>query len=138
MADIKTETVTDTYDLAEIRLGDEVIPTSNFKLSYKIKAERQTVTSSYTGVGWKLSEEEYSFELGEVLPEYYDIINERWKNQKTDKHGMTVTAYNFMENGDYEEQCTIYSCIITDVDWEQESGVKFTVKGEALTKKDKQ
>ena len=138
MADIKTETVTDTYDLAEIRLGDEVIGASNFKLSYKIKAERQTVTSSYTGVGWKLSEEEYSFELGEVLAQYYDIINERWKNQKSDKYGMSVSAYNFMENGDYEEQCTLYGCIITDVDWEQESGVKFTVKGEALTKKDKQ
>ena len=137
MADIQTETGTDIYDLAEIRLGDEVIPCNSFKISYKIKSERQTVTNAYTGVGWKLSEEEYTFEISEVLPQYFDAIDERWKSQKTDKLSMNITAYNFMENGDYEEQCTIYGCIITDVDWEQESGVKFTVKGEALTKKDK-
>ncbi|WP_299523257.1 hypothetical protein [uncultured Methanobrevibacter sp.] len=137
MVDTKIETGTDKYDLAEIRLGDEVIPCNSFKIGYKIKSERQTVTNSYTGVGWKLSEEEYTFEVSEVLPQYFDIINDRWKEQKKDKLSMSVTAYNYVEDGDYEEQCTLYGCIITDIDWEQESGVKFTVKGEALSKKDK-
>ena len=53
MADIKTESSTDVYDLAEIRFGDTVIPANSFKIESKIKLERQTVTNSYTGAGWK-------------------------------------------------------------------------------------
>ena len=135
MADIKTESSTDVYDLAEIRFGDTVIPANSFKIESKIKLERQTVTNSYTGAGWKLSEEEYSWEISEVLPEYAHILEARFQEQKSDKHGLTISAYNFQEDGDYTEAATLYSCLIESMDYEQDSGAKFSVKGEALTKK---
>ena len=135
MADIKTESSTDVYDLAEIRFGDTVIPANSFKIESKIKLERQTVTNSYTGAGWKLSEEEYSWEISEVLPEYAHILEARFQEQKSDKHGLTISAYNFQEDGDYTEAATLYSCLIEYIDYEQDSGAKFSVKGEALTKK---
>ena len=135
MADIKTESSTDVYDLAEIRFGDTVIPANSFKIESKIKLERQTVTNSYTGAGWKLSEEEYSWDISEVLPQYAHLLPARFQPQTSHKHGLTISAYNFQEDGDYTEAATLYSCLIESIDYEQDSGAKFSVKGEALTKK---
>ena len=70
-----------------------------------------------------------------MLPEYAHILEARFQEQKSDKHGLTISAYNFQEDGDYTEAATLYSCLIESIDYEQDSGAKFSVKGEALTKK---
>lgn len=121
-----------TADLGEMRFGDTVIDTGSFKVSYKIKNERQTTTGSYDGVGWKNSEREYEWEASDILPEFEDLLRQRWRDQTSDVHGLTISTYNFLENGDYEEKDVLYSCMIESIDFEQEGGRSITVKGGAL------
>ena len=132
MAETRTESGDDIYDLAEFRFGDTVIYMNNFTINYEITAERKQVTNSYTGADWTLSEENYAWECSEVLPKYKKVLEDRWEAQKSDKHGLTITTYNFLENGDYEEQCSLSSAIITAIDIEQETGMTLGVSGEAL------
>ena len=54
------------YDLAIIRLGDLEIPCNDFKVSYKIKADRKYATNSYSPYGVGFSEEEISWEASET------------------------------------------------------------------------
>lgn len=135
MAETRIEQETDIYDLGEIKFGDTVIPSDSFKLEQKVKLERRRSTSSYDGTGWKISEREFSWEISDVEPQYYDILDKRFDDQTSDKNGLTITAYNFKENGDYEEVMTLYACLIESISSEQDSGAKLTVKGEALRKK---
>lgn len=133
MADV--DTVEDVYDLGIMRFGDNEITCKSFKISYKIKAESKSVTNKLEGVGWKLSELEYSWEASEIEEQYMKIIKDRFKAQKNDKNGLTISTYNFTEGGEYVEGDVLYSCIITDIDVEQESGATFDVKGDALRAK---
>lgn len=133
MADSSTEDT--VYDLGIMRWNDIEIECGKFKVGYKIKNERQTVTNKTTGVGWSSSEEEYTFEASDILPKYKEILKDRWKEQKKDKHGLTISTYNFLEDGEYQEQDVLLSCMIESVDMEQDGGNSVTVKGEALTLK---
>ena len=106
--------------------------TRYFDVSYKISNEEiNRERMDALRAGNNLSKEPYL----EVLPEYAHILEARFQEQKSDKHGLTISAYNFQEDGDYTEAATLYSCLIESIDYEQDSGAKFSVKGEALTKK---
>lgn len=124
-----------TFDLGEFRFGDTIIPCNSFKISYKMKNERVGITNQYEGAGWKSSEVEYDWECSEVLPQYAPILKRRFHDQAHDKHGLTISTYDFVEGGDYEEQDVLYSCVIDSIDFDREKGKKITVKGQALRAK---
>ena len=62
----KTETVVTTFDLGVIRIDGDELYADSFKITRKRKLERVTATNSMTGIAWKVSGEEYSWEASDV------------------------------------------------------------------------
>ena len=116
------------YDLAIIRLGDLEIPCNDFKVSYKIKADRKYATNSYSPYGVGFSEEEISWEASEIDDKFSDIIKRRTQKQKVHEREDYISTYNLDDNGDP-------ICKAAWIEsWDDEKGGdKFGAKGGALS-----
>src|SRR5574344_2170661 len=95
----KTDGVPTTYDLAVFRIKGVELYVDSFKITRKRKLERLTATSKLTGVAWKVSDEEYSFEASEIIDKD-DILHDLWVEDIKDKTGFQIDTYNFLPGGD--------------------------------------
>lgn len=136
MTDQTVEFVETSFDLGLMKFNEKIIPGKSVKFSGKIKAERQTVSHAHHGIGWTLSEEEYSGEISEIPIKYWPDVKQRWKEQKHDPLGLNIPCYNIVEEGQYKELAVLRHAIITDFDHEIEGKTTFGLKFEALTMKD--
>ncbi len=127
----KTNEVPTTYDLAVFRIKGVELYVDSFKITRKRKLERVTATCKLTGVAWKVSDEEYSFEASEIIDKD-DILNDLWVEDIKDKTGFQIDTYNFLPGGDLVFKDGLTNCMLSEFDTETSKGDKVSIKGEAL------
>jgi len=127
-----TQGVPSSYDLCEVQCeGLGKVICKGFKLTKKIKADGNEDCSNYEYCDWTLSQRTYDWEITE--PRDYDWFDRRFDDQTSDKHGLTITGYAENDEGEWVAKDKFTSCIITETGREYSSGIKRTIKGNALS-----
>ena len=127
----KTETVVTTFDLGVIRIDGDELYADSFKITRKRKLERVTATNSMTGIAWKVSGEEYSWEASDVTdPD--KKLEALWIKDGQNPNGFQVDTYDFQPGGDLVPKDTLLHCKLSEYDGEKNNGDKTSAKGEAL------
>ncbi|MDO5849312.1 MAG: hypothetical protein Q4P18_07240 [Methanobrevibacter sp.] len=117
------------YDLAELRLDDEVIPCEDFSIDLESTEDLKTATNSHDAIAYKGGKREISWEANGVFPEYYPLLKEYWKNRSN----FTVSTYNFEENGEYQEADVLLHSRIEKISISQEDGRSLDISGKSLS-----
>lgn len=113
--------------------GEGKISCEGFKFTQKIKAETKKDCSSLIARGYKISEEEYEWEL--TKPADSDFFDKRWDEQKYDPYSMDLTAFYYDQKGNLVEKETFVACFITDLGREYDGAIQPTIKGKSLGKR---
>ena len=130
MTDQSVEFIEKTYDLAILRMNDSFVPGS-IKFSGSKKKERIKTDNAHHGVGWKYSDEEYSYELSDIPLKYWDLVMSMWSELDTNPLGLNISCYNIVDDGEYEEMGVLRYATIGDFDTTPVDGT-FGIKGDAL------
>lgn len=113
--------------------GQGKLTCEGFKFGAKIKAERKKDCSTLASRGYKISDEEFDWEL--VKPKDTDFFDKRWEEQKRDPYSMDLTAFYYDSNGQLIEKETLVACFITDLGRDYGGGIEPTIKGTSLGKR---
>lgn len=122
-----------SYDLAELRIGDEVIVSEDFSYELESDDDTQTATNSRDPIRYKGGGRSYSWEANGVYPEHREFLEEVWKNHTN----FSVTAYTFSDTDlDYKEEVALLNARITNISPQHDDeGTTIDISGIALSMK---
>ena len=122
-----------SYDLAELRLDNEVIICEEFEFEISTENNTKATTNSRDPVRYAGGKNEYSWSASGIAPQYMKIL--RQYQQK--RINFPVSIYAYGDEGEYKEVCTLLHCRVESISPSMDDeGLNIDIEGISLGAKD--
>ena len=122
-----------SYDLAELRLENEVIICEDFDFELSTENNVKTATNSRDPYRYAGGRNEYSGSANGISPEFLPLCRQYQKNRKN----FPISVYAYGDDGDYKEVGTLLHCRVESISPSMEDeGLGFDLEFVALGFKD--
>ena len=118
-----------SYDMGIMKFKDEKIISEEFEYIVGGSNETRGASSSQDPIGYKGSENEYSYSASGIPMEYHDFLI----RMKMTKETFPITVYAYGPDGDYGHVGTLMYCRVDEVSVSNgDEGYSLDVSGPAL------
>lgn len=122
-----------SYDLAELRLDNEVIICEDFDFEVSTENNTKTTTNSRDPYRYAGGKNEYSWSANGIAPQYIKLLRQ-YQNKRTN---FPVSIYAYGDEGEYREIATLLHCRIESISPAMDDeGLNVDIEGIALGIKD--
>ena len=122
-----------SYDLAELRLDNEVIICEDFDFEISTENNTKNSTNSRDPYRYAGGKNEYSGSANGIAPQYLKLCRQYQANRQN----FPISVYAYGDEGEYKEVGTLLHCRISSISPKMEDeGLGFDLEFDALGFKD--